>query len=95
MWNAMLKLPQTEWLLCSDDWQDIVIIDIPQPSDTPIEDNYVDISLKKIKDAYFKNLHPLNLKRTCQKWSKFKLTWVFFIEFYNYFMPFISNLDLV
>ena len=61
------RQPQTEWVLCSDDWQDIVIIYIPQLNDTPIEDNYGDISLKKNKKAYFKYSGQ---KRSCQKQSK-------------------------
>ena len=39
--NATPKHSQTEWILCSDDWQDIVIIYIPQLNETPIEENYV------------------------------------------------------
>ena len=35
---------QTEWLLCSEDWRDIVIMYVPQLNNTPIEDNYVAIS---------------------------------------------------
>ena len=49
MRDATPKHPQTEWVLCSDDWQDIVITHIPQLNNTPIEDNYADISLKKLK----------------------------------------------
>ena len=41
--------PEVEWVLCSNYWQDIVIIYIPQPNDTPIEDNYGDISLEEIQ----------------------------------------------
>ena len=74
--------PEVEWVLCSDNLQDIVIIHIPQLNDTLIEDNYVDISLKEIKDTYFKNFHPLNWKRTCQKQSKFKLS--FLIELMSF-----------
>ena len=55
MLDATLKHPQTESILCLEDWQDIVITYIPQLNDTPIEDNYADISLKEIKDAYFKH----------------------------------------
>ena len=67
MQDAIPKHPQTEWVLCSDDWQDIVTTYIPQLNDVSIEDNYGDISLKGIQDAYFKNFHPLNWKRSCQK----------------------------
>ena len=59
MQDTTSKHPQTEWLLCSDDWQDIVITYIPQLNDTPIEDNYADIALKEIKDAYFKIMPEL------------------------------------
>ena len=67
MWDVLPKQPQTEWILCSDDWQDIIIIYIPHLNDTPIEDNYVNISLKEIKDVYFKYFHSLNWKKSCQK----------------------------
>ena len=67
MWDATPKHPQTEWVLCSDDLQDIVITYIPQLENMPIEDNYAEISLKEIKDAYFKHS---GWKRSCQKWSK-------------------------
>ena len=59
-----LNTSQTEWVLCSDDWQDIVMTYIPQHNDTPIEDNYADISLKEIKNANFKHS---GWKRTFQK----------------------------
>ena len=72
MQDATPKHSQTEWVLCSDDWQDIVITYVSQLSDTPFQDNYVGISLKEIKDAYFKNFHPQNWKRTHWKQSKFK-----------------------
>ena len=45
---------QTESILCSEEWWDVVITFIPQLNDILIEDNYSDISLKEIKDAYFK-----------------------------------------
>ena len=64
MQDATPKHPQTEWALCSDDWQDIVITYIPQLNDAPIEGNYADISLKEIKDAYFKHS---GWKRSCHK----------------------------
>ena len=52
--NAKSKHTQTEWVLCSEDWQDIVIMYVPQLNNIPIEDNYADISLEEIKDAYIK-----------------------------------------
>ena len=39
MLDATPKHPQTEWVLCPEDWQNIVITYIPQFSDTLIEDN--------------------------------------------------------
>ena len=41
-----------EWILCSEDWRDIVITYVPELNDIPIEDNYADISQAEIKDAY-------------------------------------------
>ena len=64
MQDATPKHLQTEWVPCSDDWQDIVTTYISQLNVTPIEDNYADLSLTEFKDAYFKNLPPLNWKRT-------------------------------
>ena len=64
MWDATRQHPQTEWVLCSDDWQDIVITYIPQMDNTPIEHKNADMSLKEIEDAYFKHS---GLKRSCQK----------------------------
>ena len=55
MWDAAPKHPQTEWILCPDDWQDIAFTEITLLNDTPIEDNYADISLKEIEDGYFKH----------------------------------------
>ena len=38
--------PETECILCSEDWQDIVIIYIPQLNHPHFEDNYVTLSLR-------------------------------------------------
>ena len=43
---------ETESVLCSEDWRDIVIMYVPEPNDIPIEENYAEVSLKEIKDAY-------------------------------------------
>ena len=43
---------KTKWVLCSEDWRDIVIMYIPELNDIPIEDNYADISQEEIKKAY-------------------------------------------
>ena len=53
--DAKLKQAKTEWVLCSEDWQDIVMIYVPQLSNIPIENNYTEISLEEIKDTYFKH----------------------------------------
>ena len=42
---------KTEWVLCSEDWRDIVIMYVPQLNDIAIEDNYANISLEEIKDT--------------------------------------------
>ena len=48
------NIQKTEWVLCSEDWGDIVITYVPQLNNLPIEDNCADISLEEIKDAYIK-----------------------------------------
>ena len=53
MKNATSDHTQTECVLCSEDWHDIAITYIPQLDNIPIENNYVDICLKEIKDVYF------------------------------------------
>ena len=53
-YEAESKHTKTEWVLCSEDWRDIVITYVPQLNNIPIEDKYADISLEEIKDAYIK-----------------------------------------
>ena len=36
-------------------WQDLVVIHVPQLNDTPIDDNYTNMSLKEIKNTYFQH----------------------------------------
>ena len=43
---------ETEWVLCSEDWRHIVIMYVPQLNDIPLEENYAEVSLEEIKDAY-------------------------------------------
>ena len=43
---------ETEWVLCSEDWRDIVITYVTELNDIPIEENYADISQEEIKKAY-------------------------------------------
>ena len=53
-YEAESEYTQTEWVLCSEDWRDIVITYIPQLNDIVIEDNHANISLEEIKCAYIK-----------------------------------------
>ena len=41
-------------VLCSEYWRGIVITYVPQLNDIAIEDNYANISLEEIEDAYIK-----------------------------------------
>ena len=52
--EAPVDCTQTEWVLCSEDWRDIVITYVLQLNDMAIEDNYANISLEEIEDAYIK-----------------------------------------
>ena len=45
---------QTECILCSEDWRDVVIMYVPDLNNIPIEDNYAEISQEEIKDAFLK-----------------------------------------
>ena len=45
---------QTEWVLCSKDRRDVVIMYVPGPNNIPIEENYAEISQEEIKDAFLK-----------------------------------------
>ena len=53
--DAKLIHIKTGWVLCSEDWQDIVIMYLLQLNNIPIENNYTAISLEEIKDAYLKH----------------------------------------
>ena len=46
------KLTKTEWVLCSEDWTDIVITYVMQIHDIVVDDNYADISQEELKQAY-------------------------------------------
>ena len=50
--EAELEHTQTEWVLCSEDWRDIVIMYVPQLNNIPKDDNYAEISHKEIKKVY-------------------------------------------
>ena len=64
--SSTQKKSKYEWVLCSENWQDFVIIHIPQLNMTSVE-NYANLSIKDIKDTYFQ--HSCH-KRTHQKRSK-------------------------
>ena len=55
---------ETEWVLCSEDWRDIVITYVPQINNIPIKEyNYADISQEEIKKAYQQNKRRAQTKR--------------------------------
>ena len=54
---------QTEWVLCSDDWRDIVIMYVPQLNNISIEDNYAEISQEEIKKVYKQYKRRAQMKR--------------------------------
>ena len=45
---------ETEWVLCSEDWRDIMITYVPDLNNIPIKENYADISQEEIKDTFLK-----------------------------------------
>ena len=47
--SSMQRKLKYEWVLSSRNWQDFVIIHVHQLNNTPIEDNYIDVSIKEIK----------------------------------------------
>ena len=46
------KNAETEWVLHSEDWRDVVITYVSELNDMHREDNYADISQEEIKKAY-------------------------------------------
>ena len=45
---------KTEWVLCSEDWRDIVTTYVPQINKIAIEDTDANISQEEIKKSYLK-----------------------------------------
>ena len=45
------------WVLCSENWEDLMIIAVPELNTTPIENNYLDESTQYIKRSYFDGPH--------------------------------------
>ena len=54
---------KTEWVLCSEDWRDIVIMYVPELDDITIEDNNAVISWEEIKKAYKQYKRRIQMKR--------------------------------
>ena len=78
---------QTEWVLCSEDWRDIVITYVPQLNDIAIEDKYVNISLEGIKDTYI-------IYGKWRKPHKKKARWMHMLSsFYNFYHNFCCNVS--
>ena len=65
-YEAKSKHTKTEWVLCSKDWRDIVIMYVPQINNIAIENNYADISQEEIKKVYKQNERRAQKKRV--KW---------------------------
>ena len=45
------------WVLCSEKWEDLMIIAVPELNTTPIESNYSNVFTKDIKRSYFDGPH--------------------------------------
>ena len=56
------------WVLCSENWEDLMIIAVPELSTTLIESSYLDVSTQDIKRSYFNGPH--NECRKSKKKSK-------------------------
>ena len=54
---------QTEWVLCSEDLRDIVIMCVPQINDIVIGDNYVDVFQEEIRKAKKQYKRRAQMKR--------------------------------
>ena len=47
--SSVQRKSKYEWVLCSENWQDFVIIHKPQLNITPVATNYANLSIKEIK----------------------------------------------
>ena len=54
---------ETEWILCSEDWRDIMITYVPDLNNIPIEENYADISQEEVKKTYKQYRRKTQMKR--------------------------------
>ena len=50
------------WVLCSENWEDLVIIAVPELNTTWTENNYSDVSTQDIKRSYFDGPHSQHRK---------------------------------
>ena len=55
---AKLEHTKTKWVLCPEDWRDIIITYVPQLNDIPIEDNYADMHMHMHMLSSFLNFVP-------------------------------------
>ena len=62
------EIPTLHWVLCSERWEDIVIIAVPELDTILIETNYLDVSTQEIKRSYFDG--PYSQCRKLQKKTK-------------------------
>ena len=74
---------QTDWVLCSEDWRDVVIMYVPDLNNIPIEENYVDISQEEIKDAFLKFGKCRKPQKKKMKKEADCISEVFILEFCN------------
>ena len=54
---------ETEWILCSKNWRDIVITYVPNLNDILLEENYAEIPLEQFKKTYKWYQRRLQMKR--------------------------------
>ena len=52
--NTPMDPPSNEksmlhWVLCSENWEDLIVIAVPELNTIPIESNYLDTSTENIK----------------------------------------------
>ena len=55
------EYPTLHWVLCSERWEDAVIIAVPELNTVPIENNYLDVSTQEINMSYLWD-HTINME---------------------------------
>ena len=63
-----IENPPLHWVLCSEIWEDLLLIAVLELDTISIENNYLDVSVKEVKRSYFDGPH--NQHRKSQKKSK-------------------------